>query len=69
MLEGGLNKTRAQRMKQLVEEYVISTVLPALISEENVSLGSLNEDNVFDVFGRSLLDGCAELELDMVCTR
>jgi len=69
LLEHGLNKILAQRMKQLVGEHVIRAVLPALVAKDNVNLGSLNEDSIFDVFGHSLLDGCGELELDMVCTR
>ena len=59
-------------MKEQIEEYVIGIVLPALVTEETVSLKQLTgfkNDDVFNTFGHCLLEGCSELDLDKVCTR
>lgn len=72
MLEHGLGQQHAQKLKERVGEYVVSTVLPALISEETVNIKQptgFNEDDAFNIFGQCLLQGCTELGLDKVCTR
>ena len=70
MLEHGLDEPHAGKLKKLVVQHMLDTVLPSLVAEEeNVIMKEpivSGEENVFDQFGTALLEGCADLDLDQV---
>ena len=71
MLEHGLDEVRAEELKGRVLQYMTDTVLPSLVAEEDATAKepavSAEDDNLFDLFGSALLEGCADLDLDKVC--
>ena len=70
MLEHGLDEVRAEELKGQVLQYMTDIVLPSLVAEDATAkepVVSAEDDNLFDLFGSALLEGCADLDLDKVC--
>ena len=63
---------RTEQLKGRVLQHIIDTILPNVVAEEENAITKepivSGEDNIFDQLGNALLEGCANLDLDKVCT-